>query len=98
MTIVESEMSNKATGIFSRMTTLFARRFVWVCAGTLAGVGIVPHANAAISQAPSAQPGQVNSIQERLRVVRERLGTEELQRIGGQSHQSSRFAQWYSGR
>jgi hypothetical protein len=89
-------MSNKATTAFSRTAGFFARRFGWACAATLATLGIAPHADAASSEPPSAQSVQVNSIPERLRIVRERLGTEGLQNV--HHAKQLRFTQWYKGR
>jgi hypothetical protein len=90
-------MSNKLGIAFARTATLFSRRFGWVCAGTLAALGVIPHANAAVPRLPSNQAVQVNSIPERLRIVREGLGTEEPQKVERKSR-AARFTQWYNGR
>jgi hypothetical protein len=89
-------MSNLPISEFSRMARLVARRFGWTCAGVLAIVGITP-ANAAVPQPPSDQSVRVNSIPERLRIIRERLGTEEPQNIN-RNKPVVRFTQWYKGR
>ena len=89
-------MSNISRTAFSRLAKMFARRFGWACAGTLATVGIAP-ANAAIPQPPSNQSMQANSIPERLRIIREQLGPEDRQKVDREK-QAPRFTQWYNGR
>jgi hypothetical protein len=60
----------------------------------MAAIGIAP---AAVPQPPPEQSMQANSIPERLRIVRERFGTEESQDIK-RDRPTVRFTQWYKGR
>ncbi len=90
-------MSNKSKVAFSRMAASFSRRFGWVCAGTLAAIGMTPPANTAAARTLSDQSVQVNSIQARLRSIREGLTT-EMPRKAERNEHVLRFTQWYNGR
>jgi hypothetical protein len=77
------------------MAMLSSRQFAWICAATLASLGTAPHVDAAVSAAASEQPAEINSIPERLRIVRERLGAEQRQNT--HHERTPRFTQWYKG-